>query len=209
MRCLELFSGTGSVGKVLKQQGHEVISLDLQGADINCDILTWDYTAYEPGSFDYIHASPPCDTFSVARQCNIGRKLKALDGERLTMDIIKRDRELIGLPLLQRTREVLNYFKPKFWTLENPSSSDMRHHLTDLPYTDVTYCKYGFPYKKMTRIWNNFDFEGRKCRKDCEFIKGKRHLRWDHVSNKRDRYKMPPDLVADWLEAIGRRNDQK
>ena len=63
MNCLELFSGTHSVGKVLKANGHKVISLDLKGADINCDILKWDYTKYPKDAFDYIHASPPCHTF--------------------------------------------------------------------------------------------------------------------------------------------------
>ena len=37
-RLLELFSGTHSVGKVAKQLGIEVVSLDLLGADINIDI---------------------------------------------------------------------------------------------------------------------------------------------------------------------------
>ena len=35
IRVLELFAGTGSVGKVCRKKGYEVISLDLQGADIN------------------------------------------------------------------------------------------------------------------------------------------------------------------------------
>ena len=38
MKLLELFSGTGSVGRVAKEKGFEVISLDLKNADINCDI---------------------------------------------------------------------------------------------------------------------------------------------------------------------------
>ena len=43
MRLLELFSGTGSVGKVFKQHGYEVISLDIDNrATINTDILNWD-----------------------------------------------------------------------------------------------------------------------------------------------------------------------
>ena len=43
MILLELFSGTGSVGTIAKSLGYNVISLDLKNADINCDILEWDY----------------------------------------------------------------------------------------------------------------------------------------------------------------------
>ena len=39
MKLLEMFSGTGSVGTVAKDMGWDVVSLDLKGADINCDIL--------------------------------------------------------------------------------------------------------------------------------------------------------------------------
>eukprot|EP00973_Karenia_brevis_P058283 8114112-Karenia_brevis.AAC.1 len=66
-QALEVFSGTGSVGKVLEAKGWEVTSLDADpkvGADICCDICAFDYTAFEPGSFEYVHASPPCTEFS-------------------------------------------------------------------------------------------------------------------------------------------------
>ena len=46
MKLLELFSGTGSVGTVAKDMGWTVVSLDLKGADINCDILQWKYKKY-------------------------------------------------------------------------------------------------------------------------------------------------------------------
>ena len=35
MNLLELFSGTGSVGRIARDLGFDVISLDLKGADIN------------------------------------------------------------------------------------------------------------------------------------------------------------------------------
>ena len=44
MKLLELFSGTKSVGKVAEQLGYEVVSLDLKNADINCDIMNWNYS---------------------------------------------------------------------------------------------------------------------------------------------------------------------
>jgi hypothetical protein len=54
MLILELFSGTGSVGNVAKELGHEVVSLDRDmEADIRADIMDWDYTAVFPtGNFD-------------------------------------------------------------------------------------------------------------------------------------------------------------
>ena len=54
MKLLELFSGTGSVGRVAKEKGFEVISLDLKNADNNCDILQWDYKIYPSGYFDFV-----------------------------------------------------------------------------------------------------------------------------------------------------------
>ena len=39
MNLLELFSRTGSVGTIAKSLGFNVISLDLNNADINCEIL--------------------------------------------------------------------------------------------------------------------------------------------------------------------------
>ena len=73
MKVLELFSGTKSVGKVADEIGWDVVSLDLRDADINCNILDWNYREYAPGYFDVIWASPPCNTFSAFRHCWIGR----------------------------------------------------------------------------------------------------------------------------------------
>ena len=73
MRFLDLFSGTHSVGNMARGLGFDVTSLDLTDADICIDIMDWNYTNFEPGYFDVIWCSPPCDTFSVARFKNIGR----------------------------------------------------------------------------------------------------------------------------------------
>ena len=59
MKLLELFSGTGSVGSVAKNMGWTVVSLDLKGADINCDILQWKYKKYPVKYFDLSGPLPP------------------------------------------------------------------------------------------------------------------------------------------------------
>ena len=49
MKLLELFSGTGSVGRVARDLGFSVISLDLKDANMNTDILSWDYKQFDVG----------------------------------------------------------------------------------------------------------------------------------------------------------------
>ena len=92
MRLLELFSGTGSVGKVFKQHGYEVISLDIDNrADINIDILNWDYTVYPSGYFKVIWASCPCTRYSIMNN------IKANNFKNVNQDLTESNR------LVQRT----------------------------------------------------------------------------------------------------------
>ena len=75
MNMLELFSGTGSVGSVAKNLSFNVVSLDLKNADINCNILEWDYRQYPSEYFCFIWASPPCTEYSIAKTTGV-RKIE-------------------------------------------------------------------------------------------------------------------------------------
>ena len=78
MKLLDLFTGTGSVAKVARDLGFDVTTLDIDPKchpDICADINVFDYRSFQPGTFDIIWASPPCETFSCARKCNIGREV--------------------------------------------------------------------------------------------------------------------------------------
>jgi hypothetical protein len=57
--------------------------------------------------------------------------------------------------------------------------------MIDLPYNDIDYCKYGFDYRKRTRVWNNnLNWTGRRlCKKNSYCANKKRdgkhiNFRW-------------------------------
>lgn len=208
MRVLELFSGTGSVGKIAKQLNWEVISLDLKNADINTDILNWDYKIYPVGNFDIIWASPPCDTFSRLRDTWIGRKLKKHGDKIITKEILEKDMLNEGVPILNKTKEIINYFSPTYWFIENPQTSRMKEFNNDLPFYDIDYCKYSdWGYRKRTRIWTNLkNFNAKLCKKDCDNFKNGRHNVQIGVKtygvNTEGKYRIPPLLIEELFECI-------
>ena len=110
MRLLELFSGTKSVSKVAETFGFDVISLDLKKADINCDILDWDYTIYQSGYFDVVWASPPCTEYSIAKSTGI-RNIEYAN------------------KIVLRTIDIIKYFNPKYYIIENPQTGLLKKHV--------------------------------------------------------------------------------
>ena len=153
IKVLELFSGIGSVGKVCHKLGWETLSIDIDGrADITCDILEWDYKQYDKDEFDIIWASPPCATFSALQYSNLGRKRK--DGI-FTREMMESDMLSKGDPLVKKALEIINYFNPEYWFMENPDTGQLkdRPYMKDIPYYIVDYCMYSdWGYRKRTRI---------------------------------------------------------
>ncbi len=204
MRLLDLFSGTHSVGIVAKEIGFTVTSLDISDASICCNVLDWDYKQFSPGYFDIVWASPPCDTFSHARFKNVGRF-------GITRESIEADIQNIGVPLLRKTQEIIDYFQPKYYFIENPDTGQMKRFLAELPYYKVDYCMYGFQCRKRTRIWTNLDdFKPKLCDKKCgSFVNGKHIINsvggngkqkgQGSGSDKRERYKIPASLIQNLL----------
>ena len=67
--------------------------------------------------------------------------------------------------------EIIRYFDPKYWIMENPQGGTLKGQtaVSQLAFNDIDYCKYGFPYRKRTKLWSNLDCWTPRtlCRRDC------------------------------------------
>tara|TARA_R110001599_G_scaffold340685_1_gene561230 strand:- start:1439 stop:2065 length:627 start_codon:yes stop_codon:yes gene_type:complete len=203
MRVLELFSGTGSISKICDELDWECVSVDINDnydtPTIMTDVMTWNYKEDFPtGYFDLITASPPCHTFSQLRRSWIGKKLKYFGDVIVTKEMLDKDMIDTGVPILLKAREIIDFYKPKSFWIENPKSSKMKDFITDLPYGDTAYCQYGYSYQKNTRFWNNFDFKGKKCNHKKHSIAVGQGT---HGLSLADKYSLPPELVRELLIA--------
>lgn len=198
---LELCSGTGSIGRAFRELGWHVISLDLDARSkptIVADVCEWE----PPDGFhvDAIWSSPPCTEFSMA--------------------LTTRPRDLeAGLRVARRCLELIAQLKPKVWFMENPGTGLLPKQpgFAELPCCFVTYCMYGFAYKKLTWVATNCPWQPRPvCTRasPCACFKDGRHpdvaqrgktrckegLRGGSCSLKK-LYSMPPELCREIAEA--------
>lgn len=152
MKILELFSGTASFSKIAKEMGHEVFTVDndsQHNPDLCIDIL--DFTpAHLPREFacpDFIWASPPCTTFSVASIRHYWENGKP-----------KNDKCLLGISIVKKTIEIIKALNPKYWIIENPRGMLRKQEfMLELHRDTVTYCQYGAKVMKPTDLWNNLN----------------------------------------------------
>jgi len=164
MNVLELFSGTGSIGKCCKEIGWNAISVDLElPATHECDIMDFDYKQYPKDYFSIVWASPPCTSYSRLQDGWLGRMRK---GEIYTKEIQEKEMNQDD-KLVLKALEIIDYFNPEVWFIENPAGSRMkdRPFMKDKPFYLVDYCMYSdWGYRKRTRIWTNKkDFNNKLC----------------------------------------------
>ncbi len=136
---LELFSGTGSMGRAFRAQGWQVTSVDIREdfqPSILCDVMEFNVKQLEHlPPVDLLWASPPCTEYSCARTR------------------AKTPRDLLGADSM--VAKVLDLADELFcyYLIENPYTGLLktRQVISQCPHMHVLdYCKYGSPYRKRT-----------------------------------------------------------
>ncbi len=167
MWALDLFSGTGSVKKVLEKHGYKVVTLDVDpywGADIQEDVLKVNFKkVWFPTQFDIVFASPPpCVEYST------------------TLSI--RPKTMIKVnSFVQRTLKIIDYLKPRLWFLENPFFGKLAEqpYMKNIAHIRLDYCKFSdFGYQKPTCFWGTVNkLQNFICKRDCVNMVGPDYVR--------------------------------
>ena len=201
MNTLELFAGSRSFSKVAQKLGHNVYTTDNQdfeNIDQVCDIFDFDCSKlpYKP---DIIWASPPCTTFSIASCFHHWNKDKTPKTEKCK----------IGIKIIQKTIDIINELKPKYYFIENPRGLLRKQDMMQsFPRKTITYCSYGDMRMKPTDIWTNYDFTTRPMcfngNRDCHHEPAPRGSRTGTQGLKGDylRSQIPPALFKDIFKDI-------
>jgi site-specific DNA-cytosine methylase len=148
----DFFAGTGSATQAFEDAGHTVIKVELdeyfQAHERDIFDMTADYLIVKYGHPDFIWASPPCTTFSVA---SLRHYWTYVDGKAVP----KNEKTLFGIKTVEHTLALIKAINPKLgWLMENPRGMLRKQDcVQDLPRRTVTYCQYGAPNQKPTDLW--------------------------------------------------------
>jgi hypothetical protein len=205
MVIYDFFAGTGSATKAFELAGHTIIKVEINpqfDADER-DILslTATHLITKYGRPDFIWASPPCTTFSVA---SIGRHWN--------VDKTPKDRQTeLAIELVRHTRALIEELAPRLgYLIENPRGMLRKLDLlADLPRRTVTYCQYGETRMKPTDLWGSVSNwiarpnckNGDQCHESAP--RGSR-TGTQGIKEPKDRSRVPYELSKELLEAVER-----
>ena len=161
---LSLFSGTNSWTQFYPKDKYNIISVDREyryNPTLVRDVAEWNYKAKRDIDcrIDVIYASPPCNMYFTFMKNPPGINPKMRQNEYTAWE------QQQSILLVSKTIEIIEYFKPKFYVIENPVGRIIRHFPVIFARQPirVDYCMYGFNYRKPTYIYTNVEFEPKLC----------------------------------------------
>lgn len=138
---LSLFDHSGSWPSFYKKAGYNIVCIDIKNG---IDVLTWDYKAIDKNTVAGILAAVPCTDFSVSGAQYWKRK----DETGVTA---------YSVSLVKKALEIIKYFKPFFWAIENPVGriNKLVPEIGKPWYFNP--CDFGDPWTKKTGLFGVFN----------------------------------------------------
>lgn len=207
MIIYDFFSGTGSSTQAFEDAGHTVITFELDPefkATENVDVmlLRAEDLIAKYGRPDFIWASPPCTSFSVA---SIGHHW--ISGGKNPEPRTEEAR--LSQELVRHTLALIKNLNPsKGWLMENPRGMLRKLSVVEnLPRRTVTYCQYGDKRMKPTDLWGvvpNWTPRPACKNGDTCHISAPRGARTgtQGIKGAKDRSRVPYELGKEILDAI-------
>ena len=212
---IELFSGSGVMSDTAETKGiyslrvdyNEKLPIDLK-IDMLDDKAVSDLIKNYKGSINYVWASPPCTTFSVA-----SISTHWTGGRQAYVPKTQASRN--GLKILENTIRIITELKPEYWYIENPrgvmrkviDKLFKKHGVTGVIRHTVTYCQYGEDRMKPTDVWtNNPNWVSKPMCKNgapCH-VRAPRGAKTgtQGLKNNYERSKLPQDLCDEIVESM-------
>ena len=156
MKILELFSGTECLSNAFRARGHQCFTVDWDTrfpSSLHIDImqLTAERILTDFGRPDIIWAGCDCTTFSVAAIGHHRRQDPATGSLEP-----KTERAARADQVNRHTLRIIRSLRPRFFFIENPMGGLRKmDYMQGIPRHLITYCQYGFTYRKATDIWTN------------------------------------------------------
>ena len=142
MKILELFAGSRSIGKIAERMGFEVLSSDIN--DFENISYVKNILEFDPNEINFIP--------DVIRVASLGDQGGGGD----KAYIPKTDSAKLGIEIAKKTIEIINFYKPKYYFIENPRGLLRKmDFMKNLPRQTISYCQYGDDRMKPTDIWTN------------------------------------------------------
>lgn len=139
---LSLFEQSGYASLYWRCAGYQVIQVDTK---LGIDIMNWDYKALDKNRVIGIMAFPPCTHFSNS-------------GAQYWAEKDKDGRTVENVKLVEKALEIINYFEPGWWFIENPVGR-IAKLVPELQNFGPFYFhpfQYGDPWKKKTALYGKF-----------------------------------------------------
>ena len=207
MKTLELFAGSRSFSKEAEKLGYETYTTDIndfEKIDQVCNIFDFEPSKV-PFIPNFIWASPPCYTFSVA---SIGHHWTGGKGAYIP----KTKEAVMGIKIAQKTKEIIDYYKSinpnLLYLVENPRG--VLRKLDIFPEEELKtawYCQYGDTRAKPTDLWTNFDWKPKTCKNgnpDCDHERAPRGSRTgtQGLKGNYERSMVPADLCKKIISKV-------